>query len=78
MKNILPKNNLRTLYQTLIQPYLEYGQIIWGGTDTSYLNIIKKQQKCIIRIIRAAKYNDHTTPLFKQLKLLKLEDLYIL
>ena len=78
MKNTLPKNNLRTLYQTLIQPYLEYGLILWGGTHTSYLNKITKQQKRIIRIISAAKYNDHTTPLFKQLKLLKLEDLYTL
>ena len=32
VKNILPKQELKTLYYSLIQSYLEYGIIIWGAT----------------------------------------------
>ena len=32
VKNVLPINQLLILYITLIQPYLEYGIVLWGGT----------------------------------------------
>ena len=38
-------------------------------------NKIVIMQKKAIRIIAWAKYNDHTEPLFKELKVLKLDDL---
>ena len=41
-----------------------------------------KQKKAIrikaIRIITGAKYNDHTKPIFSQLRLLKLDDIIII
>ncbi len=36
---------------------------------------LTKLQKCIIRIISLDKYNSHTEPIFKSLKLLKLNDI---
>ena len=76
IKNTLPTKYLRTLYQTLIQPHIEYGIIIWGATHESYINKLNVLQKKAIRIISNAKYNEHTSPLFKKLKLLKLNDIY--
>ena len=32
VKNVLPIKQLLILYITLIQPYLEYGIVLWGGT----------------------------------------------
>ena len=34
-----------------------------------------KLQKRVMRIITCSKYNTHSEPLFKELKLLKLEDI---
>ena len=34
-------------------------------------------QKKAIRIIAGGKYNEHTNPLFKDLKILKLKDIYM-
>jgi hypothetical protein len=76
IKNTLPKRHLRTLYQTLIQPHLEYGITLWGATHETYLNKLNIMQKKAIRVISNAKYNEHTLPLFKQLKLLKLQDIH--
>lgn len=72
---VLSTNSLRSLYCTLILPYLNYCAENWGNTYPSNLNKIFLKQKKVIRIIYKASYYDHTNVLFKSLKLLKLEDL---
>ena len=59
------------LYNTLILPHISYGIMVWGYQR----NRLNKIQKKAIRIITSNKYNSHTEPLFKQLNMLKLEDL---
>ena len=76
LKNTLPKQHLRTLYQTLIQPHLEYGIVLWGAAHETHINKLNVIQKKAIRIVSKAKYNEHTLPLFKELKLLKIQDLH--
>ena len=76
IKNIVPNTYLRTLYYTLIQPFLTYGITIWGATYITHRNKLFLLQKRVIRIISGSKYNDHTTPIFKNLKILKLDDIY--
>jgi len=75
VKYILSSNHLLTLYYSLIYPYLDYGISLWGTTHKTYTNQIKVMQKKSIRIISNAKYNDHSDPIFKELKLLKLQDI---
>ena len=76
VKKMLPKSYLKTLYETLVQPHLDYGIAFWGGTHDTHINKLKILQKKIIRSITNSKYNEHTEPLFKQLKLLNLTQLY--
>ena len=71
IKNFIPKHTLRTLYNTLILPHLNYGILVWGTNSIK----LQKIQKKSIRLIQLAKYNAHTEPIFKELKLLKLTDL---
>ncbi len=72
---ILNSDSLYTLYCTLILPYLNYCIENWGNTHESNLSKIILKQKRVIRIICRAKLYDHTNPLFKKLKILKLKDL---
>ena len=60
----------------MIQPYLNYGILAWGNASQSLINKTFLLQKKAIRIISKAAYNSHTEPLFKTLKILKLEDQY--
>lgn len=76
IKNFIPKHSLLTLYQTLIQPHLEYGLILWGGANVSLLKELFILQKKAIRIINKTHYYEHTSPLFRNNKILKLTDLY--
>ena len=65
---------LKTLYNSLIMPQLLYGILAWGKNITH----LTKLQKKSIRVITCSRYNEHTEPLFKTLKLLKIEDMFTL
>jgi len=76
VKHILSKNHLMTLYYSLIYPYIDYGITMWGSATKIHTNKITLLQKKAVRIISNARYNDHTEPLFRELKILKLDDIY--
>ena len=74
LKNILPQSAKTKIYNSLILSHLNYGILLWGYKSTK----IQKQQKKAVQIISCKKYNAHTSPLFKTLKLLKFEDIFTL
>ena len=76
VKHQLNRKHLTTLYYTLIYPYIDYGITLWGSTLSTYVNKIIIMQKKSVRIIAKAKYNEHTEPIFKELSIYKLEDIY--
>ena len=77
-KKIFQLSTLRTLYYSIIYPHLTYCIEVWGNTSKSYLSSLFKMQKKVIRIIKQVGYREHTDPLFAELKLLKLPDIYTL
>lgn len=76
IKNIVPTSYKRTLYFTLVYPYLNYGITLWGSAAKRYRNKIFIMQKKAIRLICNAGYNDHTSQLFISQNVLKLDDIY--
>ena len=76
LKYTLPTNTLRTLYNALLLPHLNYGAIVWaGGYITPLLKILIIQKK-VIRIIAGLHYLAHTSALFYNLNILNIFDLY--
>ena len=64
---------LKIIYNSLFLSHLNYGITAWG------FNVgprIKTLQKKAIRFISNAKYNSHTTPMFKNLQLLQAVDIF--
>ena len=57
---------------------MTYGITLWGNTYISNLNPIITLQKRVVRIITFSKFDDHSSPLFKNLNILKLVDLVFL
>ena len=74
----LPKTSLRSLYYSLVYPYLIYCVSVWGSTYQSNLNRIIVLQKKIIRIIsKLVSFDAHTGVLFKEQEILKFSDIYL-
>ena len=72
LQHIFPKHILITIYNSLIHSYLIYGLLVWGFKSRR----VKILQKKAIRVVANRAYNSHTTPIFKELGILKINDLY--
>ena len=62
------------LYNALLLPHINYYLVTWGY-QCKRINILQKRA---IRLITLSKYNCHTAPLFKKLKLLTIKDMLAL
>ena len=76
LKHTLSLNTLRTIYTSLILPHLNYAIPVWGNVKNSEIKRLNILQKKAVRHITNSKYNSHTSPLFKKLKLLTLTDIF--
>ena len=72
----LPSTTLRNLYLSLVYPKFIYCIQSWGAASPTNLNKLIVMQKKFIRIISKTDYYAHTSPLFKNLNLLKLNDIF--
>ena len=75
IKCILSNNLLKTLYYSLIYPYLVYCNILWGNACHVSLSKLITLQKRAIRIITRSKYLAPSKELFKSLNILNLADI---
>ena len=73
LKHYISIHILKIIYSSLFMSHLRYGILAWGGQINKRINKLQKQA---IRSIPNSKYNSHSTPLFKELELLKADDLF--
>ena len=76
VKNVFKKETLLLIYNCLFKPHLEYAIAAWGGIPKSKLNGLINIQKRCVRNIAGKKSRSHTDPIFKDLGILKLKDLF--
>ena len=68
---------MRTLYNSLIYPYFTYCIEAWGNICQTHLDPLLKIQRRAVRTIVGAKKLENTDPIFKRLKLLNVNEVYI-
>ncbi len=66
---------LKKLYYALIEPFLVYGIIAWGNIYETILGPLLILQKRALCIMTFSKSDEHSSPIFKTLNLLKIHDL---
>ena len=78
LRHFAPLDTLKSVYYALFYPFLTYGITVWGATHEKFLHPVSVCQK---KAVRAMTFNDplaHTSPIFSELQLLKLEDIHCL
>ena len=78
LNKFLPKEILKILYYTLVQPYLNYAIEAWHSTFNYVTNRVNILQKRACRAINKLLYYDHTLGAFKEMSILKLGEIYFL
>ena len=76
IRNLLPLDVLICLYNALFLSFLQYGLIVWGKTYASYIDPIFKLQKKAVRDISFQPRMSPSLPIFNDLKLLKLSEIF--
>ena len=76
VKSYFPPNVLKQLYYSFVYPHISYCISAWGKSGISILNPLIRLQKKVVRILSSSNYLAHTSPLFKNLEILKLNDIY--
>ena len=72
IRHFLPVNVLIFLYSSLIASFLKYSIVVWGSAYVVHIQPIFLLQK---RIMRAIAFQPFTSPIFSDLKILKLQEL---
>ena len=72
----MPIKILKTLYQSLIVPYLTYGIELWYSASNTLTNRVQILQKKAVRAMNSLPFNTHTHDFFRDMQLLKLYDLH--
>ena len=74
----LSTKTLRTLYFSLVYPYLFYCNLVWAPTYRTNLIRLEILQKRVIRTIAKTTFDAHTDPIFQNLGILKFHDIYLI
>jgi hypothetical protein len=75
--NLVSKSSLHTLYYALVYPYLQNCIAVWGFTYSTNLNRVILLQKRAVRIVNKKVFDAHSDTIFKELKILKFDKLYL-
>ena len=76
IRNLLLLDVLVCFYTAFFLSFLQCGLIVWGGTYASYIEPIFNLQKNAIRAISFQPRLSSSLPIFKDLKLLKLSEIF--
>lgn len=71
-----PRNILLMIYNAIISPHLHYCNTTWSNTTNYSMQRLFRLQKKAVRFVFHANFLAHTAPIFYQLKLLNIFDLY--
>ena len=74
-RHYLSLKTLQTIYDTMVQPYLTYCNIVWTSTYPTRLNSLFMIQKKIVKIMTFKNYSEQSRPLFVALKILNIYEL---
>ena len=69
-------STLRLIYFSLAYPYIQYGIPRWGGACQTTLQPLLVKQKLIVKCMLHQSYRTSSSPLFSQLGLLKINEVY--
>ena len=76
IENIAPLRVLHSLYYALFHSHLSYGICVWGNATKEALQPLDIAQNKIVRILSNADYDAGTGSLYRNLGIMKVEDIF--
>ena len=73
-KNFLPFKIRKTLYYSLFDSHLNFGNLLWGCAKPKLINKLENLQKRCLRNVALKGFRAHSEPIYKLLGILKFSD----
>ena len=73
LRHFIDRKTLKSIYHAIFEPHLYYSSLVWAQNSNSIKRLFVLQKKSL-RIIYFLNHNAHTSPLFRDLNILKLLD----
>ena len=73
-RHFVPLNHLKNIYYATFSSNLFYGSQVWGQSLQTVIDKISVLQRKAVRIMTFSQFTAHSDPLFKDLKILKVND----
>ena len=78
MHHYVSKELLKTVYYSIFDSHMRYACQVWGQTKTHLFGRIGKSQNKALRLLNFKHSRESSDPLYKEMKILKLEDVILL
>ena len=78
VRHFVPYNELTSIYHAIFSSHMIYGSQVWGQNIDTHTEKVFKLQNRAIRTISFSDFHADPNPVYKNLKILKLEDLVTL
>ena len=76
LRHFVALETLKSVYYALFYPFFSYGITVWGASHGKYLKPVLVSQKNVVRAMTFSDRFAHSLPLFSDLQILKLDDIY--
>ena len=76
LQNLVNLSTLKSVYYSMVYTHLQYWIAVWGFACKIAINPLKKMLKKIVRIMVKASFTDPSLPIFHELNILKVADIY--
>ena len=73
LRHFIDKKTMKLIYHAIFEPHLYYSLLVWAQNSNSIKRLFVLQKKSL-RIIYFLNHNAHTSPLFRDLNILKFPD----
>lgn len=70
----LPINTIKLLYNSIVLPYFDYGDVVWGHTYPTHLKRLSNLQKRAANLLPKNRFSQNSTETLKYLKWLSFEN----
>ena len=74
-KRYVPLSTVKTMYRSIVEPYLRYCCTVWGCCTEADLKRLQILQNRAARIVTNSAYDEHSLPLIKGLGWLTVKEL---
>ena len=73
-RHYVPSEELKSIYYAIFSSHLVYGCQVWGQTENTHTEKVFKLQNRAMKIISFSDLRSNPSPIFKAMKILRLED----